>query len=368
MPYLLVQPGNLHDTIPEAFQRVACAASTRTAMQITQGEGYRVQSYAGVLEQVRGLSSSLAALGLRSQGRAAIVAENRPEWVVSYLSIVACGGTAVPLDMLATQDELASFLERSQSRIIFATARTRPCLPPLAADKVVVNIDGSSEPGDLAFGELVAEGLRKEPPQAVIAPDDVASLLYTSGTTKQPKGVLLTHRNFMANAKAVLGTGLAGPDDNFLVILPFHHAYPFMVAFLVPLLLGAKRIRVVDFGQSPNDEVLVVIEPVDRIDASADLVLEPLTAVGLQNIGRGLFVSGMVGPRQLRAPSMTGRAALHHGRRRQLYVIPRRRGPRSGGLVPSNMLRRGPVASLAANPQLRHARPVKVLLRIVILA
>ena len=85
MPDFLLDPANLPDTIPEAFRALTTVAADRMVMQIKEGEGYRRHTYSELLEQVRGLSRSLFELGLRPGDRIAIVAENRPEWIIAYL-------------------------------------------------------------------------------------------------------------------------------------------------------------------------------------------------------------------------------------------------------------------------------------------
>ncbi len=237
---LLIHPDNLPDTIPEAFAAVAREATDKIALQTKQGDTYRQYSYREVLKQVQALAGGLLDMGLRPGERVAIVAENRPEWAITYLGIVTAGGTAVPLDIQIPPAELAVVLAESESRIVVASAQTLPLIATPPADLPVVSMDTQVEPSRLTLHGLILQGLHKSLVQVHTKPDDVASLVYTSGTTKRPKGVLLTHQNLIANAKAMMSSGLAGPEDNFLVMLPLHHTYPFMIAFLVPLLLGAR--------------------------------------------------------------------------------------------------------------------------------
>jgi len=237
----LLAPTTLPDTIPEAFSALTAIAADRVVMQVKEGGSYRRYTYGEVLEQVRGLSRGLVGGGLRPGHRVAIVAENRPEWVIAYLSILTVGGTAVPLDIQMPKEQLLSSLTASNSRFVFASTKTWALAQELPASINVVSMDPDAESHQqLSMRDLITQGQQKPPIDVRVDPDDVASLLYTSGTTKRPKGVLLTHGNFMANAKALMKEGLAGPEDNFLVMLPLHHAYPFMVAFLVPILLGAR--------------------------------------------------------------------------------------------------------------------------------
>jgi long-chain acyl-CoA synthetase len=236
----LLTPNTLPDCIPEAFFALAAVAADRVAMQVKEGEGYRRHTYGEVLEQVHGLSNSLIELGLHPGHRIGIVVENRPEWVIAYLSILTVGATAVPLDIQMPQEQLLSFLTTSNSRLVFVSAKTEEFIQELPVSINVVSVDPATKPRQISMKDLIPQGQQKPPGGIKVNQDDIASLLYTSGTTKRPKGVLLTHRNFMANAKALMGEGLAGPEDNFLAMLPLHHAYPFMIAFLVPILLGAR--------------------------------------------------------------------------------------------------------------------------------
>ncbi len=236
----LLAPANLPDTIPEAFFALTALATDRVIMQMKEGDGYQRHTYGNVQEQIHRLANSLISWGLKQGERVAIVSENRPEWVVAYLSILTAGATAVPLDIQMPSEQLPSFLTTSRCRLVFATAHTRASVQNRPSSITLIHMDAGTNSHDLSMKDLIAQGSPKLPDDVKIEPDDVASLLYTSGTTKKPKGVLLTHRNFMANAKSILGEGLAGPDDNFLVMLPLHHAYPFMVAFLVPILLGSR--------------------------------------------------------------------------------------------------------------------------------
>ncbi len=235
-----IAPTNLPDTIPEAFFALTAIASDHVVMQIKEGEGYKQHTYGEVSLLIRGLASSLHEHGLGPGHRVALVAENRPEWVIAYLSILTVGATAVPLDIQMPQEQLLSFLTTSNSRLVFVSSKTVALIQGLPTTITVVNMDPPTQSSHLSMKDLISQGQQKPIVDRQVNPDDVASLLYTSGTTKKPKGVLLTHRNFMANAKDIMGKDLAGPEDNFLVMLPLHHAYPFMIAYLVPILLGAR--------------------------------------------------------------------------------------------------------------------------------
>jgi hypothetical protein len=121
-------PSDLPGTIPEAVFAVARRAPERVAMQIKQQDAYRQCTYKQLVEQVEELAAALMRHDLRRGDRVAIVAENRPEWVIAYLGIVAAGGTAVPLDIQLRSGDLARLLERSGAQLVYVSATTWPLL------------------------------------------------------------------------------------------------------------------------------------------------------------------------------------------------------------------------------------------------
>lgn len=232
--------GNSPDTIPDAVIAVARRVPERVAMQIKQGAVYRQCTYEQLVGRAEGLAAALLRHDLRRGDRVAIVAENRPEWMITYLGIVAVGGTAVPLDIQLSSGDLARLLARSGARLAFVSATTWPLLKNVGLPLTVVAFDPLHDSGCPFLDEWVRAGRDGSVEKPKLSSEDVASLLYTSGTTGEPKGVRLTHRNLLSNAKALAQSGLASAEDRFLAILPLHHAYPFMVTGLVPLLLGAQ--------------------------------------------------------------------------------------------------------------------------------
>jgi long-chain acyl-CoA synthetase len=227
-------------TIPEAIADVCRRFPKRIALQIKQGDTYRQYTYQEVARSADQLSAALRGRGIRPADRIAIVAESGPAWGIMYLGIVAAGGTAVPMDMQLSSQDIAMLLARSGSRMVVLSAGTLPLIKTIPAQLTVITLDSLGQADAISLDELKKEGEGGMQHGPMIHPEHIASLLYTSGTTGEPKGVLLSHRNLISNARALTVSGLAGTDDHFLALLPLHHAYPFMVAFLVPLLLGAQ--------------------------------------------------------------------------------------------------------------------------------
>lgn len=233
---------NDHDTIPETIAEAVCSvarrAPERIVMQIKEEHGYRRCSCKQLIEQVEGITSGLLRDELRRGDRVALLSENRPEWLVAYLGIVGAGCTVIPLDVQLPVQDLEVLLKRSGTRLVFVSATTWPLLSQCDLPLTCVSFD----PVQDARCQVVSSwecAARQDVVRQKALPGDVAAILYTSGTTGEPKGVCLTHRNLLSNCEAMVQTGLPNADDRFLAILPLHHAYPFMATGLVPLMLGA---------------------------------------------------------------------------------------------------------------------------------
>jgi long-chain acyl-CoA synthetase len=177
----------------------------------------------------RSAADFLRGKGLQRGGRVAIISENRPEWCAFYLGTLMIGAVSVPVDVRLTPGEVKNILEHSEAEAIVFSNKTEPTVKKAAADIDIkkINLDSVvlEEAGKAEF-EDASEG-------------DVASLLYTSGTTGTPKGVVLSHKNLCSDVEAMKEVHIIGPEDNVLSALPLHHTYPFMCTFALSLSVGA---------------------------------------------------------------------------------------------------------------------------------
>lgn len=221
----------------------------RIAVRLKTPAGYSRITYGQLDRQIQGVALALAALGLRPQERAAILSENRPEWIVSYLGIHRAGGSAVPLDPLISPEEWRRLLDDAEARMIFVSGHLLPKLQEAVQDSPlrdrIVCFDpiGAGENGFRVL-EAVAGWARELTPAPQLPQSrlsDVAVIIYTSGTTGKPKGVMLTQENIVSDIAAALeAIPAVGENDVFLCLLPLHHIFASVVSFLVPLYLGAQ--------------------------------------------------------------------------------------------------------------------------------
>jgi long-chain acyl-CoA synthetase len=222
-----------------SFEAVAERQPERLALQIKEAAGYRRLTYGEVVREARALATALLRAGLPPGDRVGLVSENRPEWTIAYFAIVAAGATAVPLDVQLSDSELANVLRHAGCRMAIASGKLVPRLLALTAGEEslhsVLDLDAeTSEDRVIAFKTVLRDAAESPAPSLPSVGDDaLASILYTSGTTGTPKGVMLTHGNFLANARSVLDFGLMQPEDNLLALLPLHHAFAFMLQLIL---------------------------------------------------------------------------------------------------------------------------------------
>ena len=235
----------MHDTSPTLtgqFAQVAREAAHGVALIFREGDLVREYTYGQLYRHSLAVAGWLKARGVAQGERVAILLENRPEWPMSYFGILRAGAVAVPLDPASRWDHIQYALEQTGARIIFTWPQAP--LPQLQQVPFLEKIAVVGETGE-AGGKIInfAEVLKSSGGEAglpVIGPDDLASIIYTSGTTGIPKGVMLTHRNFSANCRAIAQLNVIRPDDNVLALLPLHHAFPFTGTLLLPLFSRVK--------------------------------------------------------------------------------------------------------------------------------
>ena len=205
---------------------------------VTWGELHRL---------VRETPAGLVALGLARGDRVAICAENSIDWIVAYLATVTAGGVGVLVYYDLKAAEIGDQVGRPACRFLVASESVLAKLPDLRGVETVIVVGGAEAQGRrketlLPFAEVASRATpesRATLASRAPAPDDLAVVIYTSGTTGGAKGVMLSHRNFLANGHAAVETLNITGRDLVLLVLPLHHAMPFFAAVVLPGLVGA---------------------------------------------------------------------------------------------------------------------------------
>jgi long-chain acyl-CoA synthetase len=225
--------------------------------QKVRREWHRI-SHEDVHKRTYELAAGLVALGAKQGDRIALIGENSIDWACAYYAIVAAGGVAVPIyyDLKAT--EVAEMVERAGASMAFVSTKALAKFEArLARVQTVITID----PGAIQREGLPDDFSRSARPEKVsiedarrrataesrhklaatiVRPDDLASVVFTSGTTGGMKGVMLTHRNFMANMASIRRSIPFNDRDRIVMVLPMHHAFPFVVGIAVAPAVGGE--------------------------------------------------------------------------------------------------------------------------------
>lgn len=242
------------DTLADIPVRSARLFGDRPALALIGGE---VFSYLDLERLTRRAAAALLRLGIKPGDRVAILSENRPEWGIASFAIARALAVAVPILVDFPAEQIGNILAHSGAVAVFASARLRKKLETAGTDGSA----GASEPGAgvtdsrapvagieiLPIEELGVSMADAELEQAAASfigpqpkPDDLAAIVYTSGTTGRSKGVMLTHKAFIADALACESVIVLDTKDLLLSILPLAHAYEYTIGFLIPTMSGAQ--------------------------------------------------------------------------------------------------------------------------------
>jgi long-chain acyl-CoA synthetase len=218
------------------------------ALQIQRHDHLESCTYAELRRMAESVGRWITENGFARGSRLAILADNHPRWVAAYLGIIASGCAAVPLDTALHADQVTKLLKDSGSSVLFCDAKHVPMARPAANEiplgLVLMDPERTQQVSihEQWLGNLPAifdSGPGKF--KAVDAKlDDLASLLYTSGTTADPKGVMLTHSNMLGEVEAVFNWVEISPSDALLGVLPMFHVLAQMANLLLPLVKGAR--------------------------------------------------------------------------------------------------------------------------------
>jgi len=213
----------------------------RTALAMVNGSSTIGYSELGPLAAT--FAARLATVGLKKGDRVVLLSENRPEWGVAYLGATAAGLVIVPILTDFHPDQVANILAHSEAKAAVVSDRLRPKLGDYRGQAIRIEELASPEAREVAardYGLTAAMG-RLEQAFPPIAEGDLAAILYTSGTTGNSKGVMLTHKNLMSNVVATRSIIRLHRVDRLLSILPMAHTYECTLGFLNGITHGSSN-------------------------------------------------------------------------------------------------------------------------------
>ena len=231
-------------TLPALLRAAAEAHGDRAAYV----EAGRTLSYRDLLHRVRETAAGYRALGLGAGDRVVVWAPNSIDWAIAALAVSYAGGVLVPANSRYTGHEVADLVERTGR----PTGRGRRRLPRPHPDRRPRGCRGPvlGDPGDRH--RRPGPGLGRSRPTSTRSPtrlaaDDVADILFTSGTTGRPKGAMSAHRQTIGVADAWASLGGVAVEDRYLVVNPFFHSFGYKIGIVVGLLTGCTLYPVAAF-------------------------------------------------------------------------------------------------------------------------
>lgn len=253
-------------TTPTFCERVIAAATTRPnkiAMVAPTETGTEAITFNEMLSQIRSLAYRLSLEKIEFGDRIALLGENHPHWALAYFGILFRGAIAVPLDPAATVEALTHFISDSQARLAFVSPTSfdkfRAICERLGRQIPVVALrDSSEQNGHLSFQAWshtpVPTDFASTPPPAKA--EDIAVLMYTSGTTGTPKAVPLTHGNINAESTALQEAIPLTDKEVVLSLLPMFHAYSQTVNLWLATIFGAEVYYVTELSSAAIERAL----------------------------------------------------------------------------------------------------------------
>ena len=247
-------------TINQMVQNTIQQHSSKPALSHKVDKEYQDISYATLAEQIKHFCLGLTELGLQKGDRVALLSENRPEWAITDLAILAGGGVTVPMFATLTSAQVEYIVRDSGAKILCVSNERQLQKIKDWNENVPTNLQHivifDELQGDSVhtfdqvceLGQQVEDGDQVyQQSSGAVTPEDLASIIYTSGTTGDPKGAMLTHGNFMSNVGAATEIVSITPDDVFLSFLPLSHVFERMGGHYLPLSSGAT----IAYAESP---------------------------------------------------------------------------------------------------------------------
>lgn len=250
-------------TFYDRFRKNAEQRPGNVAVEILRRDRVESYTYAKLRRMAESIGSWLNQQALGPGARVAVFADNHPNWFATYLGVIAAGAVVVPLDTAFHSDQVAKLLKDSGSSWLFCDSKhltvaqqavNGSAIGIVLFDEPATIPDAKSSPA--AVNQSLPEQKAALPTKASLdrifaagpgnfapapsAGDTLAAILYTSGTTADPKGVMLSHANLAGEVQAALGWAPLGASDSVLGVLPLFHVLAQITNFVVPLAVGAR--------------------------------------------------------------------------------------------------------------------------------
>ena len=272
------------NALPSLFFKNTSIYQNKTLFGFKDGKSWKSISWNKSSEFVQNIALGLHEIGVKKSDKITLIAENSYKWCIVDLSIMSLGAITVPGYITSNEEEIFYLLSHSDSSFVFVNSTLLPVilkiLPKLKKIKYVINIDDNSKddlkqnPQLYNYNQLLEMGNKSnlhdkflETFVNKINQDDVVSLIYTSGTSSNPKAVMLTNKSTISNLLGAyeLVKDIDIKEHRFLSIIPLSHAYEHTAGFLLPVYIGAEiyfndnRDKIVNDLQSVRPTLMIAV-------------------------------------------------------------------------------------------------------------
>ncbi|MGP1563905.1 MAG: AMP-dependent synthetase/ligase [Treponema sp.] len=223
-------------TVPEMFGISCRRFPARPCFTVFEPDRITL-TYAETLDCVKRLSNWMLSQGIQKGDKIAVSGKNSPEWAVVYLAALFSGAVIVPIDYGLHNEEIDNLLAASKPRIFFVDEEKIAYFDKNPSGAAIYSLS-CKDSLRYVFSLVSENNFTAEMP----ACDDLAAILFTSGTTGNPKGVMLTHKNLVSDCYIAQTRMKLYPTDVFYALLPIHHAYTMLAVFIEAISVGAELV------------------------------------------------------------------------------------------------------------------------------
>jgi long-chain acyl-CoA synthetase len=297
----------MKNTLVDLFEKAVKEFPDNSFLFEKTDKKYIETTFAQTRELVYRMGAGLQALGVQKGDNMALLSEGKGAWIIGELAMFYAGATNVPLSVkLEESNDLLFRLEHSESKYILVSggqlSKIRSIKDKLTTVKKIIVLDHLAEyqQDEMSLSELNALGkdyLEKHTLEEFLVVgqslqnDDIATVTYTSGTTAEPKGVMLTHRNYTSNVEQALTLLTVPPTWRTLIILPLDHCFAHVVGFYIFMKCGAG-VAFVQTGKTPMETLKNIPQNIREIKPHLLLSVPALAKNFKKNIENGIRAKG----------------------------------------------------------------------------
>ncbi len=293
-------------TIPQLFEGSTNKYPNNVLVWEKENNRYQGISFSEIRNRVYNLAAGLLDLGVKKGDRIALLSEGRSEWLVTELAILYLGAVNIPLSVKINEpNELSFRIKHAECRWVICSERQAEKIRnikqdiPKAQTFIVIGHANTLDKSEISYQDVYENGKKrlpelKEKINALwqsVQPGDLANISYTSGTTADPKGIMLTHRNYTANVEQANSLMTVTEDFVTLLILPWDHSFAHTVGLYTLIRQGASM-AVVELGKTPMETLRNIPKNIKEVKPTFLLSVPALSKNFRKNIEAGIRAKG----------------------------------------------------------------------------